>query len=69
MLIERPDPIIEDRVLGCKVQRVGIQPPVNVLWPNRNDAAVVPRCSDLGRRLIGDGRERHQVRLDRKSVV
>lgn len=62
MLVQRPDPIVEDRVLGGEVHRAGIQPCGDVPWPHRNDSAVRPNSSDLGWRLISDVHERHQVR-------
>ena len=63
MIVERLDAVVQDRVLRGEVRRIGVQPRVDVLRPNRNDAPIVPRCRDLGRRLIGDRRERQQVRL------
>lgn len=63
MFIERSGSVIQDRVLRSKVLSIGAEPHVDMLGPDRDDATVVTGCSDLGRWLIGDRRERQQVRL------
>ena len=63
MLVVRALTVIEDRVQRGQVLRVRVQPHVDVLGLDRDDAAVVSGGSDFGRWLIGDRRERQQVRL------
>ena len=69
MFVVRSLAIIEDRVQRFQVARVGIQPCVDVLRLDRNDAAIVASSRDLRRRLIGDRRKRKQVRLAAASPL
>jgi hypothetical protein len=62
MLIVWPLTVIEYRVLRSEVGLVRIQPSINVIELDWNDAAIMTRSGDFGWRLVGDGRKREQVR-------
>ena len=57
MLIVRPLTIIENRVHRGQIGLLRIEPPVEVLGLDRNDATIVTGCGNLRRRFVGDGRE------------
>lgn len=63
MLVVRPLAIVEDCIKGGQVGAIWLEPCVNVLWPDRNDAAIVPSGRDLRRRLVRDRCEREQLWL------
>ncbi|CAN5715832.1 hypothetical protein BH11PSE8_BH11PSE8_30670 [soil metagenome] len=63
VLVKRPIPVFQDRVQRIQRAAPGVQPRVDVVRPDRHDAPVVPRRCHLGRRLVGDRRERQQVGL------
>lgn len=60
MLVVRPLPVIENGVSPLQITG-GIQPVIDGLPLDRNDAAVMTGRSDLGRRLVSDGGERQQL--------
>ena len=62
-------PIIENRVLRRKIALIGIEPRVDVLRLDGNDAAIVAGCGNFRGRLISDGREGEQIRLARALPV
>ena len=66
MLVVPPIAMFKNRVLRRQVRGIWAKPNVDVLRPNRNDAAVMSGCRDFGRRFVGDRRERQQVRLFRR---
>ncbi|MGF6924292.1 hypothetical protein OKW28_008489 [Paraburkholderia sp. 40] len=55
VLVIRPLFVIKDGVRGCEVRRVWVQPRINVLRPDRNDAPVMSCGGYLWRRFIRDG--------------
>ena len=69
MLVVRPIAMIKDRVLRRQVRRIWVKPHVDVLRPNRNDAAVMSGSRDFGRRFVCDRRERQQGRLSWRSPL
>ena len=66
MLAKRSGSIIQDDALRLQVSRIGIEPGIHMLGPDRDDAAVVPGCGNFGRRLVCDRRKEQQVRLIRR---
>ncbi len=57
MLVVRPLTILQDVEQFLRMAAQGIQPLVDVAWPDRDDAAIVARCGDFIWWLVGDGRE------------
>lgn len=54
MFVIRPLSIIEDGIERLEVSRIRIEPSVDMLGLDRDDAAIVAGSGDLGRRLVGD---------------
>ncbi len=54
MFVVRPRAIIENCILRRQVSGIGIQPGINIFWLDRNDAAIVSRDGNLGRRFVGN---------------
>lgn len=52
MLAKRSGSIIQDDVLRLRISRIGIEPGIHMLGPDRDDAAAVPGCGNFGRRLV-----------------
>lgn len=65
MFMERPVSVIKNRVLRPKVGCIGIQPYVDALRLDWDDAAVVPRSSNLPRRLVRNSSKQKHIRLTR----
>ena len=49
--------ILQDVEQFLRMAAQGIQPLVDVAWPDRDDAAIVARCGDFIWWFVGDGRE------------
>ena len=67
MLIVRPLSIVEDGVERLEVVRVRIEPGVDVLGLDRNDAAIVAGCGRFQQALICDCGEAQKVGLLRAA--
>ena len=65
MFVVRAIAVVENRVLCREIAWIGIEPRVDMLRLDGDDAAIMARGGNLRRRLIGDGREREQIRLAR----
>ena len=59
---------IEDGVHRPKVAK-RIEPRIKVLWSNLDDRSVMASRCNLGLGFIGDGGERHQIKLDPLQVA
>lgn len=60
VLVERVSLIVKYRVHSFEVA-LRIEPPINMLWLDVNDRAVVPSSRNLRLRLVGNGCKRKQV--------
>ena len=65
MRVIRPGAVVEGGVHRSQVCRIRIEPRVDVFRLDRDDAAVMPGGSDLRRWIVGDRRERQQIRFAR----
>ncbi len=52
MFVIRPRPIIENRVQRIELAGIRIEPRINVLSLDWNDAAIVFSCGNFPRRLV-----------------
>jgi len=68
MFVVRAMAVVEDRVLCRKIAWIGIEPRVDMLRLDGNEA-IVAGGGNLTGRLISDGREGEQIRLARALPV
>ena len=57
VLVIRPRAVVEDRVQSGEVAGIRIEPSIDMLRLDRNDAAVMTGCCNLRGRFVGDGRK------------
>ena len=61
MFVVRTRTVFEDRLQRVEVLRVGIEPGVDVLGLDRDDAAIVVRSGNLCRWFVRNRSERQQI--------